>query len=53
MALLEPVAGGVKVAGSFALTAAKVQDAWAHPVVCGGRLYLRYAETLFCYDIRR
>jgi len=25
---------------------------WAHPVVCGGRLYLRYANRLFAYDIR-
>jgi len=24
---------------------------WAHPVVCGGRLYLRHDETLFCYDV--
>jgi outer membrane protein assembly factor BamB len=26
--------------------------AWAHPVVIGGRLYLRYAETLYCYDVK-
>jgi len=25
---------------------------WAHPVVCGGRLYLRHGDLLFCYDIR-
>lgn len=25
---------------------------WAHPVVTGGRLYLRYAENLYCCDIR-
>ena len=25
---------------------------WAHPVVCGGRLYLRHSDTLFAYDIR-
>ena len=24
----------------------------AHPVVCGGRLYIRHAHTLFAYDIR-
>ncbi len=26
--------------------------AWAHPVVCGGRLYLRHGDFLYCYDIR-
>ncbi|MBN2313204.1 MAG: PQQ-binding-like beta-propeller repeat protein [Sedimentisphaerales bacterium] len=25
---------------------------WAHPVVCGGRLYIRHAEKLFAYDAR-
>jgi outer membrane protein assembly factor BamB len=24
---------------------------WAHPVVCGGRLYLRHSDTLYAYDI--
>ncbi len=26
---------------------------WAHPVVCGGRLYIRHADKLFVYDISR
>ena len=26
---------------------------WAHPVVCGKRLYLRHAQFLYCYDIAR
>jgi hypothetical protein len=25
---------------------------WAHPVVCGARLYLRHADKIFVYDIR-
>jgi outer membrane protein assembly factor BamB len=25
---------------------------WAHPVVCGGRLYVRHADCLYAYDIR-
>jgi outer membrane protein assembly factor BamB len=24
---------------------------WAHPVVCGGRLYIRHQDKLFAYDI--
>ena len=25
---------------------------WAHPVVCGGRLYIRHADKLFVYGIK-
>ncbi len=25
---------------------------WAHPVVCGGRLYLRHGDFLYAYDVR-
>lgn len=25
---------------------------WAHPVVCGGKLYIRNQGTLTCYDVR-
>jgi len=24
---------------------------WAHPVVCGGKLYIRHADKLFAYDV--
>ncbi len=24
---------------------------WAHPVVCGGRLYIRHQSKLFAYEI--
>jgi outer membrane protein assembly factor BamB len=26
---------------------------WAHPVVCGGRLYIRHSDKLFAYDIKK
>jgi outer membrane protein assembly factor BamB len=26
---------------------------WAHPVVTGGRLYLRYGTTLYCFDVQQ
>jgi outer membrane protein assembly factor BamB len=51
--LLEPTADSFKVAGRFQLVEKRVNDAFAHPVVFGGRLYLRYHNTLYCYDIRR
>ena len=25
---------------------------WAHPVVTGGRLYLRYSDNLYCFDVK-
>jgi len=25
---------------------------WAHPVVIGGRLYVRYADNLYCFDVK-
>jgi len=39
-------------AGSFRLPRGGKGLYWAHPVVCGGRLYVRHSEQLFAYDIR-
>jgi outer membrane protein assembly factor BamB len=52
MALLKPAPAAFEIAGRFALIDERKQDVWAQPVLCDGRLYLRYHETLFCYDIR-
>lgn len=50
VALVEASAEGYKEVGSFKV---KTDDhAWAHPVVVGGRLYLREGDTLYCYDVR-
>ncbi len=38
------IKGRVQVAGTG--------TSWAHPVVIGGRLYLRYDTNLYCYDVR-
>ena len=54
MTLQELTPAGLRTAGTFQLkTEGKGQDAWAHPVVCQGRLFLRYHDTLYCYDVRR
>ena len=29
------------------------KPSWPHPVVTGGKLYLRDQDTLFCYDVRK
>jgi hypothetical protein len=44
-------AGGYKEAGSFHVPKTS-GPSWAHPVVSGGRLYLREGDMLYCYDIR-
>ncbi len=51
--LLEPAADAFKIHGRFQLVAKRVRDAFAHPVVFNGRLYLRYHDTLYCYDVKR
>ena len=38
------ITGRVSVAGNG--------PSWAHPVVVGGRLYLRYDKNLYCFDVR-
>jgi len=52
--LLKPTDDSFKTLGSFDLVRikSKKKDAWAHPVIMGGRLYLRYHDTLFCYDVK-
>ena len=49
--LVAPAASGLQLAGQFQLVRDRVSDAWAHPVLLDGRLYLRYHDTLFCYDV--
>jgi outer membrane protein assembly factor BamB len=41
---------GMEIKGRF-----RVQGkgpSWAHPVIIGGRMYLRYDDNLYCYDVR-
>jgi len=52
VALLRPTADSLAIAGQFRLVPDKKSDAWAHPVLLHGRLYLRYHDTLWCYDVR-
>jgi hypothetical protein len=48
--LQKPAGDRFETVGSFQFADGK--DVWAHPVICNGRLYLRYHDTLSCYDIR-
>lgn len=52
-ALLNPTADKFEIAGQFKLVDNKKSDAWAHPVILNGKLYLRYHDSLWCYDVRK
>jgi hypothetical protein len=51
-ALLKPGPNSLEIVSRFRLTDARGHDAWAHPVVCNARLYLRHHDTLWCYDVK-
>ena len=49
--LVEATPDGLNVKGRF--TAREDEGpAWAHPVIHQGKLYLRHANLLLCYDVR-
>lgn len=52
-ALVKPAAEGFEKAGEFRLVPGKQRDVWTHPVLLHGRLYLRYHDTLWCYDVKK
>ncbi len=41
---------GMQMKGTFSVQGEG--PSWAHPVVTGGRLYLRYDDHLYCFDVR-
>lgn len=41
---------GLQLEGEFNVEGSG--PSWAHPVVAGGRLYLRYDENLYCFDVK-
>ena len=51
VALVEPSTDGFRAVSTFQIPKGGRGPTWAHPVVCGGRLYLRHNETLFCYNV--
>ena len=53
MLLIRPNPEKFDVVGQFTLPEGGEGLAWAHPVVCGKRLYIRHGKFLYCYDIAR
>jgi outer membrane protein assembly factor BamB len=52
MTLVEASPVGYKEKGRFAQPDRSDKQAWAYPVVAGGKLYLRDQDTLLCYDVK-
>ena len=52
MLLIEATPSGYREKGQFQIPNVR-QPSWSHPVVAGGRLYLREQDTLHVYDVKR
>jgi len=51
MALAKPTETGFERTGMLVIEDPGERQTWAHPVVYGGRLYLRYGDKLGVYDV--
>jgi hypothetical protein len=51
MSLVKPTDKGFEVTGSLKIKDPGTRPTWAHPVVFGGRLYLRYGDKLGVYNV--
>jgi outer membrane protein assembly factor BamB len=51
MMLIEATPSGYREKGSFPIPNVD-QPSWSHPVVLGGRLYLREQDALYAYELR-
>jgi outer membrane protein assembly factor BamB len=52
MALVKATPAGYKEISTFKIPNAN-SSSWAHPVVVGGRMYLREQDTLWCYNVKQ
>ena len=52
VAIIEASPDGYKELGRFDPPDRSDKNSWPHPVVTGGRLYLRDQDVLQCYDVR-
>jgi len=48
--LVEATPAGHEVISRFTIPAGGEGPTWAHPVVCGGRLYIRDSDRLFAHN---
>jgi outer membrane protein assembly factor BamB len=52
MSLTKPSAEGLEVISSFKVPHSGSRPSWAHPVIAGGKLFLREGDYILCYDLR-
>jgi len=52
VALLEATPQGFVEKGRFDPPDRSDKNSWSHPVIAGGKLYLRDQEVLLCYDVK-
>jgi len=52
VALVPADPAGHRIVSQFRIPAGGEGPTWAHPVVCGGRLYIRHSDVLYAYDVR-
>lgn len=52
MKLLRATPDTYEISGEFEVPEGGKGMYWAHPVVCGKRLYVRHADKLYAYDIK-
>ena len=50
--LVKPTPAGHEPIGEFEIPEGGKGPTWAHPVICGGRLYVRHSDRLYAYDVR-
>ena len=52
MGLVRPTPNGHKLVSYFKIPKGGKGKSWAHPVVCGSRLYIRHGEFLYAYSLK-
>ncbi len=52
MGLVQPTPIGHMLVSYFKIPKGGKGKSWAHPVVCGGRLYIRHGEFLYAYSLK-
>jgi len=52
MGLVKATPAAHEVVDEFRIPRGGEGASWAHPVICGGRLYIRHGEFLYVYDVK-
>jgi len=52
VALVEATPAGYQEKGRFTPPDRSKKNAWPHPVIAGGKLYIRDQDVLLCYDLK-